>query len=247
MQTGTGGDGLSRIVFSRHSFDSRHGPVNEPGEHSPGHSSKRARQRCRNPADAGESPLRPGGQRPWRPATLRHAQTPLPNAGWRPRKEVGAFTPPVTNPASLLQSRRSLGGVGTRFGWICLDSPLLTRSRPHLPPPVPFRQTKPTFHKNRSDLVGFTQIWPPHSSPSALPPPCPFRQMDPRLTRIGRIWSDSPGFGPLHSSPSRISRLPCTLRQTKPTFHKNRSDLLGFPWIAPGLPRSTRPSLNPSP
>jgi len=135
--------GLSRIVFSRHSFDLRHGPVNEPGEHSPGHSSKRARQRCRDPADARESPLRPGGQRPWRPATLRHAQTPLPNAVWRPGKEVGAFTPPVTNPASLLQSRRSLGGVGTRFGWICLDSPLLTRSRPHLPPPVPLRKMNP--------------------------------------------------------------------------------------------------------
>ena len=122
----------------------------------------------------------------------------LADAEWLQSRRSGSTTLTTLSPS------KGLGGVGTRFGWICLDCLGSARASPdrHADPSSRHPATAGDYGiTNNLGLVGFAWI----------------RLL---LTQAVR------------------TRRPCTLRRTKPTFHENRSDLVGFTRIRP-------PSLKP--
>ena len=137
---------------------------------------------------------------------------------------------------------RACGGDGGRhgqvgFGWISLDSALLTQARPHFPPPAP---RSPRAHVSREE-VGFGRtclIRPPSLEPARTSRhPC---FPSPNEPTFHKNRSDLVGFAWIRLSPStpvRISRQPCPLRH-EPTSRENRLDLAGFTRIRPSPPQA---------
>jgi len=147
-----------RNFFARLSLLSRHGPAHEE------ESQLSIRSRASNPSEGfrdppSSSPARSDHiPRPSRssvttpevPATFRATTDSRPN----PTPPPTVSTPQRMNPASLLQSRSSLGGGGTP---ICLDFPgsALTPSFPVSGLATP---RHPALATNNRDLVGLTWI-----------------------------------------------------------------------------------------
>jgi len=156
------------------------------------------------------------------PATFRATTDSRPN----PTPPPTVSTPQRMNPASLLQSRSSLGGGGTP---ICLDFPgsALTPSFPVSGLATP---RHPAFVTNKPDLVGFPWIsFDPNFPVSGLATPRHPALATNNRDLVGLTWIslDQLGFRAFRS----------LLQPFTTHLVADNPDQLGFPWISLGSGR----------